>query len=169
VKVIVTGWRGWSASERNVQRLWSTLDALHDLGQYVNGGLQLVVGDCPTGADDEVAKWYQSTIEEGCEHHIPPLITFHADWDKYGKAAGPIRNQEMVNGGADLCLAFLHPESRGTLDCMGRAEVAQIPVQVVAWMAEEDFKPEPPFLEAGGKVYQFDPAQGGYFPLSDAA
>lgn len=49
-----------------------------------------------------------------------------ADWDRYGPGAGPIRNQEMVDAGADLLIAF--PGGRGTEDCVRRAEVAGIRV-----------------------------------------
>lgn len=41
-----------------------------------------------------------------------------ARWDVYGKAAGPVRNREMVELGADLMLAFPVGESRGTRGCM---------------------------------------------------
>ena len=34
----------------------------------------------------------------------------------------------MVNAGADLCLAFPLGESRGTRDCVRRADAAGIPV-----------------------------------------
>lgn len=53
-----------------------------------------------------------------------------AQWEVHGKAAGPIRNQKMVDLGADVCLAFPLPQSRGTYDCMRRAEEAGIPVKV---------------------------------------
>ena len=36
-----------------------------------------------------------------------------ADWKKYGKAAGPFRNAEMVNS-ADALIAFWDGKSRGT-------------------------------------------------------
>lgn len=51
-----------------------------------------------------------------------------ADWDQYGPAAGPIRNQEMVDLAPDICLAFhdrLHL-SRGTVDMMTRCRAAGI-------------------------------------------
>ena len=53
-----------------------------------------------------------------------------ADWKRYGRAAGPIRNQEMVNLGADVCLAFPREGSRGTKNCMEAARKAGIPTLV---------------------------------------
>ncbi|MFI7628430.1 DUF2493 domain-containing protein [Microbispora rosea] len=52
-----------------------------------------------------------------------------ADWQQHGDAAGPIRNQAMVDLGADECAAFPKGGSRGTADCMRRAEKAGIPVR----------------------------------------
>ena len=53
-----------------------------------------------------------------------------AEWDKHGKAAGPIRNQKMVDLGADVCLAFPMRGSRGTKHCMEAAHRAGIPVHM---------------------------------------
>ncbi len=41
-----------------------------------------------------------------------------------GKAGGPVRNQAMVDSGADLCLAFPDNKSIGTWDCVQRARAA---------------------------------------------
>ncbi len=49
-----------------------------------------------------------------------------ADWSLHGKAAGPIRNQQMLAAGADLVIAF--PGGRGTTDMSNRAQRAGIPV-----------------------------------------
>ena len=38
--------------------------------------------------------------------------TFRAEWAKYGRAAGPIRNAEMLDSGVDLVIAF--PGGKGT-------------------------------------------------------
>lgn len=54
-----------------------------------------------------------------------------ADWDRFGKAAGPKRNQAMVDRGADVLLAFPLPGSVGTWDCIRRADESQIPVVIV--------------------------------------
>lgn len=38
---------------------------------------------------------------------------YPADWEKYGRAAGPIRNEEMAKT-ADMLIAFWNGKSRGT-------------------------------------------------------
>ena len=45
-----------------------------------------------------------------------------------GRVLGPERNARMVALGADLCLAFPLPASRGTRNCMALARAAGIPV-----------------------------------------
>lgn len=58
---------------------------------------------------------------------------YRADWNLYGKSAGPIRNAAMLEDfQPDLVLAFLSGESRGTWDCIRKAERANIPVSIVS-------------------------------------
>lgn len=49
-----------------------------------------------------------------------PLKPFYPDWNKYGKAAGPIRNQQMAEY-ADALLAFWDGKSPGTNDMICKA------------------------------------------------
>lgn len=58
---------------------------------------------------------------------------YPADWQKYGRAAGPIRNQEMLNKeDPDRVIAFRMPgESRGTDDMVRRARAVGIPVEII--------------------------------------
>jgi hypothetical protein len=58
---------------------------------------------------------------------------FPAQWKIYGKAAGPIRNQQMLDEGKpDLVLAFHEniSESRGTKDMVNRARGAGVKVEI---------------------------------------
>lgn len=61
------------------------------------------------------------------------VAKFPADWAKHHKAAGPIRNQQMLDEGKpDLVLAF-HDNlmsSKGTLDMVKRARKASVIVDV---------------------------------------
>lgn len=58
---------------------------------------------------------------------------FPADWGRYGRGAGPVRNQAMVDSRPDLCVAFVGAlgKDSGTADCARRAEAVGIPVEVI--------------------------------------
>ena len=74
---------------------------------------------CARGADRLAELWAFSRGVE-CWH-------FPADWHRYGLAAGPIRNEQMlVKAQPDLVVAF--PGSRGTADMIQRAEKAGVRV-----------------------------------------
>lgn len=57
-------------------------------------------------------------------------MPYRADWAKLGRAAGPIRNQQMITSGADAVFAF--PGGRGTANCVSLAKSAGLPVLHVA-------------------------------------
>src|SRR5271154_2016118 len=47
------------------------------------------------------------------ENNGIPIVKFPADWDKYGKAAGPKRNKQMAEY-AEALIAFWDYKSAGT-------------------------------------------------------
>lgn len=58
------------------------------------------------------------------------LLSFPADWDKHHKAAGPIRNQQMLTEGQPTIVYAFHiniGESKGTKDMIKRSLKAKIP------------------------------------------
>jgi hypothetical protein len=101
--------------------------------------LVIVHGDCPTGGDALAQQWVDlpgqqwNTGVKGRRngHEVERLVIAErhpANWEYYGKWAGPVRNQEMVTAGADACFAWPADDSRGTYDCMARAYRAGIPI-----------------------------------------
>ena len=83
----------------------------------------IIQGGAP-GADEWAVDW---AIINNVKY-----VTFYADWKKYKRAAGPIRNQQIIDEGVpDLLLAF--PGNKGTADMIRRARAANIPVTIVTF------------------------------------
>ena len=112
-KVLVTGSREWNDQK-------TILDALSDLLRtHQPSDITVIVGGA-RGADKiakEIARFLCMNVQE-----------FPADWDRFNKAAGPIRNAEMVAQKPDICLAFPTASSKGTIHCMKLAFDAGVPV-----------------------------------------
>lgn len=112
-RVLITGSRDWT----DASAVWNALRALKE---YLDEPITVVHGGAK-GADtiaDTMAKRLGMTVEV----HRP-------DWDTHGKKAGFLRNSEMVESGADFCLAFIKNNSKGATMCARLAEKANIPVQ----------------------------------------
>lgn len=60
-----------------------------------------------------------------------PVVCFYADWQKHGRAAGPIRNREMAEY-ADALVAFWDG-LRGTLNMIHTADRLGLQVEVVRY------------------------------------
>ena len=71
---------------------------------------------------DEMAEKYAK--EKGYELEIYP-----ADWKKYGKAAGPKRNKEMVRN-SNAVIAFWDGKSRGTKNLIDLAKKKDIQIKI---------------------------------------
>lgn len=120
-RVLVTGSRTW----QNIQRLYHILDQ-GILGKDSADLITFVHGDCPSGVDRYVREYVEDNIEYWLEKGINISQEPHpANWAN-GKGAGFARNQEMVDLGADLCLAFIHNGSNGATHCANAAEKAGI-------------------------------------------
>lgn len=72
---------------------------------------EVVSGACPTGIDALGEAWARS---QGL-----PIRKFPAAWGKHGRAAGPIRNEEMALY-AQGCIV-IHTGTPGSLDMLRRA------------------------------------------------
>lgn len=92
------------------------------LKKYKGKNATIIHGAC-RGADltaDFVAKKFGFNVEK-----------YPANWQKYGKSAGPIRNKEMLESDIDLVLAFPIGESKGTRNCISQAKAKNIPVIII--------------------------------------
>lgn len=88
------------------------------LGSLCIRPTHIVTGGC-SGADKLAQKW-------ALVHNIPCSV-YSADWDMYGKSAGPRRNQAMLDDcHPELVVAF--PGGRGTADMVRRAKKEDVPV-----------------------------------------
>jgi YspA, cpYpsA-related SLOG family len=111
--VLCCGSRYYSDYEKVVACLRSM-----DISLVISGGCR--------GADTlsvAVAKYYGI-----------PFLEFPANWNKFGKSAGIIRNQKMLDEGKpDFVLAF-HSDlqnGKGTLDMLRQVQKAGIPFKVI--------------------------------------
>lgn len=133
-RILVTGSRYWPYNEKNRKGMVlfdrTISDYLRKVNQYDDeygmptGTIIVVHGDCETGMDRIAADWCRANFVNDEPHP--------AKWKEHGKAAGPIRNSEMVALGADMCLAFPILESPGTYDCTGKARKAGIPIIITS-------------------------------------
>lgn len=108
--VLVCGGRGYKDRET----VYWHLDAHHK-----RRPINLLVHGGATGADTLAGDW---AYERGV-----PFNCYPADWKTHGRAAGPIRNQQMLDEARpDLVIAF--PGTNGTRDMKWRAAKAGIEV-----------------------------------------
>ena len=80
------------------------------------------------------AKGVDKMGELWADDHNVPLIRFPAEWDKYGKAAGYIRNKQMAEY-ADALIAIQLQGSKGTANMITLAR--EMGLKVIVWEINE--------------------------------
>lgn len=70
-----------------------------------------------------------SLAERYAKENNIPIQVFHADWEKHGKKAGPIRNKLMANN-ADALIAIWDGKSPGTKNMIDIALKARLKVSI---------------------------------------
>jgi hypothetical protein len=111
MRVIVCGGRDY-ANEHCLRQVLDKIHATTPITTLIQGGA--------TGADYMAQQWAE-------DRRVPEIVTEHADWSQHGKAAGPLRNQRMLDvWHPQLVVAF--PGGRGTANMVKLAEQAKVPV-----------------------------------------
>lgn len=113
--VLTTGGRKYEDRDR----VFDVMDTIHQSRE-----IDIVInGDCRQyrrrGADHFVRQWAYS--------RKVPYMSVPADFDRHGKAAGPIRNSQMFNY-FDVREVVAFPGGRGTKDTIEKAKRKGIPV-----------------------------------------
>lgn len=130
-RILVTGSRKWTDRNRINDALYALCEE-HDLNyepdEYGNtmpdpSKVRVVHGACPDGADFWCDEWAVANCNMGLVERHPAVWRVDG---KFIKSAGHKRNYEMVQLGADICLAFHKGDSPGTASCIKMAEKAGI-------------------------------------------
>lgn len=124
MKVLICGSRNWDDAGIVRAVVRGLADELEAAGDFAD--LDIIEGGAK-GADLAALHAAQSLGLEVRE--------FRANWAEHGKAAGILRNQQMLDEGApDMVWAFTDnlATSRGTADMVRRARKAGLPVYVVS-------------------------------------
>lgn len=111
LRVLVCGGRDYADRDR----VWNELSRL----DFERGRFAVVIHGYASGVDAEADNWALACGRRVCG--------FRAEWHRLGRAAGPVRNQRMIDEGKpDLVIAF--PGGRGTADMTRRARAAGLEV-----------------------------------------
>jgi hypothetical protein len=115
MRVLVCGGRNY----RDKERVWEILDRVcNPENKPLPEGVTIIHGGA-WGADWLADHW--------AVHNLCAIEEYPANWEKHGKAAGPIRNLEMLNEAKpDLVVAF--PGGRGTAHMVRIAKEAGVQV-----------------------------------------
>ena len=88
----------------------------------------IIVSGCASGAD-KIGERYAK--ENGFK-----VEQYPADWEKYGKSAGPRRNRQMAEV-ADYVICFWDGQSRGTRSMIEYTKICNKPIKIK--IIREDF------------------------------
>ena len=116
-RVIVAGGRDFD----DYELLKSTLDDL--FSRLKDEDIQIVCGEA-RGADSLGKRYAQ-------EHGIR-VVSFPAEWDRFGKSAGYRRNVEMAEY-ANALVAFWNGESKGTKHMIETAKKHGLDVRIISY------------------------------------
>jgi len=114
LRILICGSRTWT-DKQTIERYIQTLPK----------DTVIIEGEC-RGAD--------RMAREIAEKYGLQIFGLEAEWKKYGKKAGPIRNEEMIKyGKPEIVIAFHNniAESKGTKNMLMLAKKHNIPVKVI--------------------------------------
>jgi hypothetical protein len=119
MRILVCGGRKWS----DTKSVYKCLDIFHK-----QEPINVVIEGNAHGVDRIAGYWARKNNIDN--------LKFSADWNKFGKRAGPLRNKQMLNEGRpDLVIAF--PGGRGTKNMVELALRQDVPVMFATGIFQE--------------------------------
>lgn len=111
--------------------LQAMITALREARVAANGAHMTVVHGGAIGAD-HLAGWLTSLVDNA-HTEVHPALWNRDEKGGYDRAAGPKRNERMVDSGVDMCLAFFKngASNRGTKHCSDLARKKGVEVMEV--------------------------------------
>jgi len=117
LKTIIAGSRSLVNYDTSPELVKQQLDNLYTFMEYHIEKYAWEITEVVSGR----AKTVDTLGERWANDRFIPIAYFPANWKEYGKSAGPIRNQEMIDY-AEAAIYFWDGKSKGTLDCINRAK-----------------------------------------------
>jgi hypothetical protein len=128
VRILACGDRNYPVERRTF--LWAVLDGLLGSADQ-DEEVVLIEGQCPSGGADQFAEDWARALAPRVIH-----LPFPADWKRFGRRAGPIRNVAMLEQGRPTIVVAFHDDlasSKGTKHMVEIvAAVEGLPVYVVS-------------------------------------
>lgn len=124
MRIVIAGSRGFEDYALLEQTLEHILDKQIEPVELVSGHAK--------GAD--------LLAERFAKENDLPIHIIKPDWKTYGRAAGPIRNRQMLDYAMEelsLVVAFWDGKSKGTKNTINTAKSLGIPVEIILFSSEE--------------------------------
>lgn len=103
----------------------------YDFEQHMKKVVEEEKHGLPDGVISGHARGADTMGEQWAKENNLSLDIFPADWETYGKAAGHIRNAEMLKAQPQLVVAFLAQGSKGTRNMIEQSIKVGKPVKVI--------------------------------------
>ena len=124
MRIVIAGSRGFEDYALLEQTLEHILDKQIEPVELVSGHAK--------GAD--------LLAERFAKENDLPIHIIKPDWKTYGRAAGPIRNRQMLDYAMEemsLVVAFWDGKSKGTKNTIDTAKSLGIPVEIILFSSDE--------------------------------
>ncbi len=133
MKLIIAGSRHINDGYQIIDQAISIIPELRNM--YLAGEIKEVVSGGASGVDLAGERWARSPTPG---RHEPEVVRFNPDWEKLGKAAGPVCNRQMAEYG-DALLLIWDGESAGSKNMKLQMEKLGKPIYEVVFRGPKKY------------------------------